>query len=719
MTEEAASWSGLRFGAFELDLAAGELRKNGLKVRLQEQPFQLLAALVEKRGEVVTREDLKDKLWPGDTYVDFDRSLNTAASKLREALGDSASSPRFVETLPRRGYRFLASIEPVGALSFSEAAGAKPGSLGNVTEEWESQSRLRWAWSAAALSSIAAIGAMAMLFIPAETEAPASPVRKLTLDLPGWSHSGGVVVATAISPNARHIVYESADNRKLAIWDLAQGHQRVLEGTDRAFRPFWSPDSGVIGFWGEEGVLKRVAVDGGPVTRICDLRGVMVGGTWHPDGNSIVFGNEEGKLFEVDAEGGDPRLILSPRESEGAGLLGSTARGPHFLPVEAGQSLVFVSPTPSGEKLILLDLETESYELLANEEEVRKPSYSTSGHIVYEGALNGIWALPFSLATRQITGEPFLIAENGTQPSVAADQTLIFRDRSGGGLRLVSINRSGAKTGEIGQPQSLIRYPSLSPDQSRVAATSSGRIWIHAVDRPNRSLLPFEGRLTSRPIWSSSGREILFTSSQGLYVQPADGAETASLIYDAGGFEFASDWSRDGAYVFYDLNGADIWYLERSTDGSLEPKPFLTSKFTEKAAQISPDNLWLAYVSDETGIREIYLRRFPERDGKEKISQNGGRGVRWSRDGQKLYYVNEQALFEVDVKLGTTAEVGTPRMVFEWPGIADAADVSAYARYDVFADGERFVALELLPDSEPKIRFIENWFEEFRDREQE
>ena len=104
----------LRFGTFELDFAAGELRKNGAKVRLQEQPFQLLAALAGRPGEVVTRAELKEKLWPADTYVDFDRSLNTAASKLRDALGDSASSPRFIETLPRRGYRFLASLEFVG-----------------------------------------------------------------------------------------------------------------------------------------------------------------------------------------------------------------------------------------------------------------------------------------------------------------------------------------------------------------------------------------------------------------------------------------------------------------------------------------------------------------------------------------------------------------------------------------------------------------------------
>ena len=105
----------LRFGVFEVDLAAGELRKNGARIRLQEQPFQVLAALLENAGKVVTRDDLRQKIWLADTFVDFDHSLNTAINKIREALGDSASSPRFVETLARRGYRFIAPVDSAAA----------------------------------------------------------------------------------------------------------------------------------------------------------------------------------------------------------------------------------------------------------------------------------------------------------------------------------------------------------------------------------------------------------------------------------------------------------------------------------------------------------------------------------------------------------------------------------------------------------------------------
>jgi len=101
----------VRFDIFEIDLQAGELRKEGRKVRVQEQPFRVLSFLVERAGQVVTREELRDKLWPADTFVDFDHGVNSAVARLREALGDSAEKPRFIETIAKKGYRFISSIQ--------------------------------------------------------------------------------------------------------------------------------------------------------------------------------------------------------------------------------------------------------------------------------------------------------------------------------------------------------------------------------------------------------------------------------------------------------------------------------------------------------------------------------------------------------------------------------------------------------------------------------
>lgn len=126
-----------RFGVFELDLAAGELRKSGAKLRLQEQPFQVLALLLERPGDVVTREVIRQKLWPADTFVDFDHSLNTAVNKLRETLGDSASNPRYIETLARRGYRFIAPVQRGAENSNVERSNVGTGSLASPAERSE------------------------------------------------------------------------------------------------------------------------------------------------------------------------------------------------------------------------------------------------------------------------------------------------------------------------------------------------------------------------------------------------------------------------------------------------------------------------------------------------------------------------------------------------------------------------------------------------------
>src|SRR5205807_2712132 len=123
MALEARSSAILRFGVFEVDVRSGELRKQGVRIKLQEQPFHVLTVLLQRSGEVVTREELRSENWSADTFVDFDNSLNTAINKLREALGDSADNPRFIETLPRRGYRFIAPVTGVDGTTRGTATG--------------------------------------------------------------------------------------------------------------------------------------------------------------------------------------------------------------------------------------------------------------------------------------------------------------------------------------------------------------------------------------------------------------------------------------------------------------------------------------------------------------------------------------------------------------------------------------------------------------------
>jgi DNA-binding winged helix-turn-helix (wHTH) protein len=132
MALEVQSTGILRFGVFEMDLRSGELRKQGVRIKLQDQPFQVLRLLLQQAGKLVTREELRSQIWPGDTFVDFDNSLNAAINKLREALGDSADSPRFIETLPRRGYRFIAPVSSNDQKPLAARAAAPPPRTRNI-----------------------------------------------------------------------------------------------------------------------------------------------------------------------------------------------------------------------------------------------------------------------------------------------------------------------------------------------------------------------------------------------------------------------------------------------------------------------------------------------------------------------------------------------------------------------------------------------------------
>src|SRR5829696_6715285 len=144
----------IRFGKFEADVRSGELRKRGVKIKVGDQPFSILAILLAAPGQVITRDEIQKQLWPADTFVDFDRGLNKAVNRLRDALGDSADSPRFIETLPKRGYRFIAPVER-GTLPIASALGADtlspPSLVPNITVRRSPLGRAKWRWLAAAL----------------------------------------------------------------------------------------------------------------------------------------------------------------------------------------------------------------------------------------------------------------------------------------------------------------------------------------------------------------------------------------------------------------------------------------------------------------------------------------------------------------------------------------------------------------------------------------
>ena len=533
-----------------------------------------------------------------------------------------------------------------------------------------------------------------------------------------------------ISPDGTSIAYVAGTGSRAKLWvrDIDSWESRGIAGTEGARAPAWSPDGRFLAFW-SSGVIKKVSVQGGGAVTLCEAAigfGVLL--SWAPDGESIAF--SEGaprRIYEVSAGGGTLRELIQPEESEQS--VGFIA--PSFLPSGSdGRGLLFALVGGGRREIVLADLDTGMREVLTRGV---LPVYSTTGHIVYQrgsgaGPVTGeraLWALPFSLSDRKVSGDPFLVSA-GVVPGVSDTGALVYSAARRSSQTLVWRDRKGNQVGAIADLEGELRYPAISRDGRYVAIAVMGEdashIWVHDTRHDTNSRLTFEqGSTNLRPVWSPRHDVAYSSQVDGVFqiqFRPVGGSGGIKNPPPDETTSFADDWSLDGRYILVARTapgGLDIWYLKLSEDGTIEEKaPFLETPHSEVSPTISPDGRFVAYASNESGALEVYVQSFPDGAGKWLVSTNGGSQPRWSRDGKELFFVEGETLISVSISLRPTFSRARRTPLFSIPELADLGEAQ---RYDVSADGKRFLTLDTKDRERSEIRVVENWFEEFRGRQ--
>jgi DNA-binding winged helix-turn-helix (wHTH) protein len=294
----------LRFQDFQVNLKTGELWKDGIRLKLQDQPFKVLTTLLKRPGQVVPREELHQLIWPQESFGDFDHAINLAVNKLRATLGDSADVPHLIETLPRRGYRFIAPVEALPA----PKRNLVPLAIKHVVPRWVFRSFdaiRKHPGPAATITTLLILG----IFLGyrakhSSSSNSSSPVARSMVKLepgyilegirlsPPWGLDQPTMTAMAISSSGRFIVYSAIrenpgpqDKPHLYLRRTDELEAKPIAGSEGGIGPFLSPDDRWVAFWAD-GKLMKVSINGGVPVTLSDQH--YLAGSWGPD-NKIVF----------------------------------------------------------------------------------------------------------------------------------------------------------------------------------------------------------------------------------------------------------------------------------------------------------------------------------------------------------------------------------------------------------------------------------------------
>jgi len=646
--------------------------------------------------------------------------------------------------LEKRAERRFQSAGDLGlaleALSGPSGSGEPQGNSGSATSlaaaQRKSRERLVWGAGGLALGAVV-VGIVFWLLVGRSTSPPTTShaVRRMTIKLPDseplasakFGALGIGRTAIALSPDGTLLVYAGERNGKSQLYlrVLDQFDAKPIPGTENAYDPFFSPDGRQVGFFAGN-KLKKVSLQGGEPVTLCEVRNPY-GASWGAD-DTIVFADSEGvTLSWIPASGGKPQVSLRSGDTPDSPPLGQFFY-PEFLP--GGKAVLFslsrAVVNPDSYHIGVVSLGTGKWHLLL--EGCTNPRYAASGHIVFARG-SGLLAAPFDLSRLEVTGPAVSLIEGvrveewgAAQYALSPDGTLIYA--SGGPAyigKLTWVDRRGVSS-PLAAPAQSYGSVHLSPDGQRLAVLVRGAttdVWVYEFARGTFTRLTVEEDNDS-PRWTHDGKRVAYLHTKGpgqyeLVWKLADGSGGEEVLASSkSGAMMVDSFSPDSkflAYTEWGAEGGDVWVLP--LEGERKPQLWLKTKYNEWGSAFSRDSKYIAYLSDESGQYEVYVRPYAGSGGKWQVSRDGAEEVVWSRDGRELFYREGQKWMSVAVRTQPEFHAEAPRLMFEGPYL----NVSGVS-YDVAPDGQHFIMIEEAVKQPPTthLNVVLNWFEELKRR---
>jgi Tol biopolymer transport system component len=592
-------------------------------------------------------------------------------------------------------------------------------------------------WTLGGASAVLAIALAWVTFTHARQSAPAAETTRFIISYPAETSpiSSGVF---AISPDGRQVAFGAFGSDGVPrIWlrPIDQVRAGALPGAEinrLSLALFWSPDSSSLAYWDDQ-KLKRIAIAGGPAQTIADFDVNVLGGSWNRDG-TILIGSVRG-LMQVPANGG----TLSP-------VTKAAANQPHLLPhfLPDGKRFLYLQGGEPGTRALLVgSLDAKPEEQISTP--LMKTDYGAAfvpgpnrqdGHLLFLRD-TALMAQPFDATRAQLSGEPIPVVEQVAVANVGygyytASETgsLVYFKALSRNAQLTWFNREGGQSGGRSIQAGRSGVIKLSPDGTRVALTrfdeaDNQDIWQIDLASGLTTRFTFDAAADSQPVWSPDGTRIAWQSNRGgfsgLYSKLADGSGSDELLYkfDAEIAPGLTDWTRDGRFLVYS-HDSDIWALPVS--GNVEartPVPLVQADRNQLGAYISPDQRWVAYLSNESGRQELYVQPFtPGATGARGSSaagkwmlSNGTLGMaRWRADSKELLFLGaDGGVMAVDIAPGPVFQASAPRLLFQLPRVILTISGNPGQIIDVTRDHQRLLLTMPIIEEDSGLNVVLNW----------